>query len=107
MGKLPKRFEQFMADHPDISRAYGDLGRAVATAGPLDVKTCALVKLGISIGARQEGGARSNVRKALEAGVTPAELRHAVIQATTSVGFATMMAGMTWVEDVLEDWQDD
>ena len=105
MGRLPKRFEQFMETHPDIGRAYNDLGKAVSKAGPLDAKTCALVKIWICIGSRQEGGARSNARKALEAGATPEEIRHAAIQATTSIGFASMMAGLTWVEDVIGDEQ--
>ena len=103
MGKLPQRYRKFMEKYPAIGRAYQSLGNSVSEAGPLDAKTRELVKVGISIGARQEGGARSHVRKALEAGATPDEIRHAVLQATTTVGFPTMMAGLSWVDDVLED----
>lgn len=103
MGRLPKRYERFMETYPEVGKAYRALGDAVADAGPLDAKVRALVKLGISVGARQEGGARSHVRKALEAGATPEEIRHAVMQATTTVGFPTMMAGLSWADEVLED----
>lgn len=103
MGKLPKRYEKFMETYPEVGRAYKDLGDAVAEAGPLDVKVRSLVKLGISVGARQEGAARSHARKALEAGATPEEIRHAVMQATTTVGFPTMMAGLSWVDGILEE----
>ena len=101
MSKLPKRFTAFMETYPEIGAAYGQLSGAVASSGPLDPKTCSLVKLGIAIGAGLEGGAHSQARKALDAGATPEELRHAVLQALTTVGFPTMMRGMSWVEDVI------
>lgn len=103
MGRLPKRYEKFMETYPGVGKAYRELGDAVADAGPLDAKVRSLIKLGISVGARQEGGARSHVRKALEAGATAEEIRHAVLQATTTVGFPTMMAGLSWADDVLEE----
>jgi len=102
MARLPKRFTAFMEKHPDIAQAYESLGTAVAEAGPLDAKTRALIKLGICIGANMEGGAHSQARKALEAGATAEELRHAALQATTTVGFPNMMRGLSWVENVLE-----
>ena len=37
-----------------------------------------------------------------DAGWTPDELRHAVVLATTTLGFPRMMAAYTWVEDVLK-----
>jgi alkylhydroperoxidase/carboxymuconolactone decarboxylase family protein YurZ len=101
MSKLPKRFTAFIEEFPDVGEAYQALGDAVGKAGPLDDKTRALVKLGVCIGAGLEGGAHSQARKALEAGATPEELRHAALQALTTVGFPTMMRGLSWVEDVL------
>lgn len=101
MSKLPKRFTEFVETHPEIGAAYRRLGDAVAEAGPLDAKTCALIKLGICFGAGLDGGAKSQARKALVAGATPEELRHAALQATTTVGFPTMMRGLGWVEDVI------
>jgi AhpD family alkylhydroperoxidase len=71
------------------------------TAGPLDRRTAELVKLGLAVGARQEGGVHSHVRRALEAGATPEEVRHAIRLAVTTVGFPTMMAALTWAEDLL------
>lgn len=102
MAKLPKRFTEFMESYPEIGKAYSSLGEAVADAGPLDPKTRALVKVGISIAAGLEGGTHSNARKALEAGCTPEELRHAALQGLTTIGFPAMMKGLSWVEDVIE-----
>lgn len=103
MGNLPKRYDKFMRTYPEVGKAYKDLGDAVAEAGPLDAKVRALVKIGLSVGSRQEGATRSHVRKALEVGVTPEEIRHAILQATTTLGFPGMMAGMSWADAILEE----
>ena len=102
MSKIPKSFQKFVEANPEVGKAYKALGTAVSQAGPLDARTRQLVKVGIAIGARMEGAVHSHVRKALEAGATPDEIRHAAMQATTTVGFPTMMAGLSWVDDVLE-----
>ncbi|HVL38197.1 MAG TPA: carboxymuconolactone decarboxylase family protein [Fimbriimonadaceae bacterium] len=101
MSKLPKRFTDFVDRYPDIGRAYGDLGRAVSDAGPLDAKTRQLVKVGIAIAAGLEGGTHSHVRKAVDAGATPDEIRHAALQCLTTIGFPAMMKGLSWIDDVL------
>ena len=78
------------------------LGAATAAAGPLDRKTRALVKLGLAIGGQMEGAVHSHTRRALEAGCTAEEIRHAVVLATTTLGFPSMMKCLSWVDDVLK-----
>jgi len=63
-----------------------NLEKAVHQAGPLDDKTRALIKLGISTGARLEGAVHSHVRKALDAGATPAELKQVALLALPTIG---------------------
>ena len=101
MSDLPKRFTDFVKAYPEVGKAYNELGHAVGAAGPLDSKTRQLVKIGIAIAAGLEGGTHSHVRKALDAGASPDEIRHAALQCLTTVGFPAMMKGMSWVEDVL------
>src|SRR4051812_45734408 len=101
MANLPKHFTDFVETYPAVGKAYGELGKAVSEAGPLDKKTQLLVKVGIAIAAGLEGGTHSNARKALEAGATPDELRHTAILALTTIGFPSMMKGLAWVDDVL------
>ena len=103
MSKPPKRFAQFIHDHPDVGSAYKALGAATKEAGPLDAKTAQLVKLGIAIGMRHEGAVHAHARKALDAGCTADELKHAAILGTTTLGFPTMMAAYSWIDDVLEN----
>lgn len=102
MKKLPNRYTQFFEKYPGMGQAYQALGAAAAEAGPLEPKTLALVKLGIAVGARMEGAVHSHVRKCLEAGASPEEIRHAALQAATTIGFPNMMAALSWVDDVLE-----
>lgn len=101
MRKVPKRFLKFQKDYPAVGRAYEQLGAAAKLAGPLDAKTRALIGLAIAVGARHEGAVHSHTRKALEAGCTAKEIRHAVILSVTTLGFPNMMAALSWVDDVL------
>ncbi len=100
---IPKRFQKFTDDYPDVAHAYESLGDAVHGAGPLDPKTRALVKLSISIGARLEGAVHSHVRKALTAGVKPDELRHAALLALPTIGLPSMIAALSWIDDVVKE----
>lgn len=96
-----------MQDHPEIGAAYQELGRATKADGPLDEREIELVKLGISIGMRHEGAVHAHARKALDAGCTPEELRHAAVLATTTLGFPSMMAAYSWIDDILIEAADD
>src|SRR6476620_11446066 len=98
MRRPPERFNAFVKQYPQVGEAYRLLGKAVADAGPLDGKTRELVKLGVAIAAGQQGGTHSHTRKALDAGATHEELRHAAMQTLTTLGFPTMMRGLAWVE---------
>ncbi len=99
---IPKRFKKFTEDYPDVASAYEALGNAVHSAGPLDVKTRALIKLGISTGARLEGAAHSHARKALKAGVTKEEMTQAVLLAMPTIGLPSTMAALSWLDDIFE-----
>ncbi len=98
----PKSYQQFKKEFPAVVEAYERLGEACHWLGPLDPKTRELIKIGIALGAGLESATRSHVRRALEAGATPEEVRHAALLATTTIGFPSMMRAMTWVNDVLE-----
>ncbi len=100
---LPKRFQKFTEKYPDVAKAYETLGNAVHQAGPLDEKTRALIKLAISTGARLEGAVHAHTRKALASGVSAEELRQVVMLALPTIGLPSMMAAMSWVDDILED----
>ncbi len=101
MRKIPSRFTRFKENYRSIAKAYEDLGKACHSAGPLDEKTRALVKLAISVGARLEGGTHSHVRKALDAGATKEELYQVALLAIQTIGFPPAMAAMSWIDDIV------
>ena len=100
---LPDIFKTFKEQYPEIVEASSRLGELCSTAGPLDEKTKHLVQLGIAVGAQSKGGVRSHARQALAAGASTDEIRHVVLNATSTVGFPLMIASFGWVQQVLND----
>lgn len=103
MKQVPKRFLKFVADYPEVGKAYQELGTAIASSGPLSAREGALVKIGISAGARMEGALRSHVRKAIHVGVSMEEIKHAIMLTTTTIGFPNMMAALSWCDEFIEE----
>ena len=103
MSEPPEFYRRFKELCPELMQAFETLGETAKNAGPLDAKTCALVKLGLSLAAGLEGASHSGVNKALAAGCTPEEIRHVPLLAVTTLGFPAMMRARAWVEDVLTE----
>ena len=101
MRKVPERFQEFNKKYPQIAEAYEGLASKCHKSGPLSEKERCLVKLGIAIGSGMEGSVRSQVRKALDKGLNRDEIEHAFLLAITAIGFPSMMAALTWAEDIL------
>jgi 4-carboxymuconolactone decarboxylase len=99
---LPEPYLAFRARFEAVADANDALGRTLQQAGPLDERTQRLIKLGIAIGAQAEGAVRSSVRNALDMGVSGEELRHVAVLAVTTAGFPTAIAGLAWVDEVME-----
>jgi len=68
----------------------------------LDEKTRGLVKPALALGAQKEGAVHAHVRKLVEMGVNADEIRQVALLAVPTLGFPATMAGLTWVNDVLE-----
>ncbi len=99
--KPPIQFEQLTERYPDLAAAYEAYGKAATNVGPLEPRLIHLVKLGIAMGMRHEGAVHAHTRKALAAGFSPDELRHAALLAAPTMGWPAMMAAYLWVEDEL------
>lgn len=103
MSQIPKKYLNFKTDYESVANAYEALGNTVHTAGPLDEKTRALIKVAISTGARLEGAVHSHTRKAIKAGVTKEELHHVALLSLPTIGLPSMMAALEWIDDIFED----
>ena len=95
-------YQRFRKQYPDYFGAIEALGTAVRQAGPLDEQVIQLVQLGAAAAIRSEGAVHSHARRALEAGASPEQVRHAVLSITSTIGFPTVIAALSWVDDVLE-----
>lgn len=103
MRKVPVRFQEFIKNYPRVAEAYESLAGECRRSGPLSERDQALVKIGIAAGAQMEGLVRSQVRKGLDLGLNPDEIRHAFLLCLPSIGFAKMMAAFVWAEDILKE----
>jgi len=101
MSDLPAPFTHIRETYPEVATAYDALGDAIHKAGPLDDRTRQLIKLAMAVGAQLEGATHSHVRRALEMGISPDEIRHVVLLAITTLGFPSTVAAYTWIGDVL------
>ena len=103
MNQIPvKQYHKIKERHPELLDAVDALGTVVGKAGPLSEKTRQLVQLAAAAAIRSEGAVHSHARRAVSAGASPDEIRHAILLLTSTIGFPTVVAAMTWADDVLE-----
>ena len=96
---LPEVYSRFRAAFPDVVGAIDVVGAASDTAGPLSEKERRLVKLGSP---SAPSAVRSNVRRAVAAGATKAEILHVVALVAATVGLSATVAAYGWVMAVFE-----
>lgn len=102
MGEyLPEVYRDFRERYAEIAAAQGELSRTVRDSTPFDERTTHLLKFALALGAEADGAVRSNVRKSLDHGITEDELRGVALQAITTCGFPTAIAGLKWIDEVV------
>lgn len=97
-SKLPSVFRQFVRRFPELAEAHDRAGRAAKASGPLDEKTCELIKVGICVGAGLESALRSHVRRAMQYGATEAEIEQVIVQAMTTCGLPQTVRAWSWAQ---------
>ncbi|MEW5724026.1 MAG: carboxymuconolactone decarboxylase family protein [Thermodesulfobacteriota bacterium] len=102
MESLPEHYRKLQGRYATVLERLGELSQAAAKAGPLDAKTAHLVQLAAAAALRAEGAVHSHTRRALDAGATEEEVRHALILLTSTLGFPTVSAALSWADDILE-----
>ena len=100
MDTLPRNFRRIQERYGEVVRALDGLKDATRAAGPLDEKTAHLVQLAAATAQRSEGAVHSHARRALAAGATEEEVRHAAVLLTPTIGFPAVAAALAWIEDV-------
>jgi AhpD family alkylhydroperoxidase len=96
----PEWFSHLKQHHVKLMDAVDALGEAARASGPLDEKTAQLIQMAGAIALRSEGAVHSHARRARAAGATDAEIEHAAILLTSTVGFPNVSAALSWIQDV-------
>lgn len=96
---LPKWYAYMKERHKDFIAALEHLGETVRKDGPLDEKTSQLVQLAAAAAIRSEGSVHSHARRAVKAGASPEEVFHAIILLTSTIGFPSTSAALSWAHE--------
>ncbi|WP_372876387.1 carboxymuconolactone decarboxylase family protein [Pseudomonas sp.] len=94
-------YQRLRKQHPDYFDAVEALGKTARNAGPLEEQVIQLVQLAAAAAIRSEGAVHSHVRRALEAGATAEQIHHALLSLTSTIGFPTVVAALSWADDVI------
>jgi len=100
-AKFPGQYVSIQRRFKKYFDATKNLGKVASESGPIDAKTSQLIQLAASAAIRSEGSVHSHTRRALEAGAKPEEIYHALILLTSTIGFPTMSAALSWADDII------
>ncbi len=101
MKCMPKFFQRMQNRYPQYMDALKIMGDVSKSAGPIDEKTGHLIQIAASAVLRAEGAVHSHTKRALHAGCTDEEIRHAVILLTPTIGYPTVASALSWIDDIL------
>jgi AhpD family alkylhydroperoxidase len=83
--------DRFEARFPGAWRQYRALREACDRTGPLDAKTRELIKIGIGVARKRQGGLIAHIDRAKAAGATDQEISHALLLALPLVGLPDVL----------------
>jgi len=92
MKDLHKIFTMFKEEFPEVHSSHESLGKEIhEESGPLPEKIRWLIKIAVSAANRHSRALETHIMKAREAGVTDAEIKHALLMLIQTSGFPTFM----------------
>ena len=97
----PRIYQRMKEKMPAFIAAFDNIGSMIRQAGPLDEKSIQLIQVAAAAAIRSEDALHNHTRRALEAGVSPAEIRHALLCLTNTIGFPGVAAALSWADDEL------
>jgi 4-carboxymuconolactone decarboxylase len=101
--RMPGWYLHTKEKYPQFAKALENLGETVRKEGPLDEKTSHLIQLAAAAAIRSEGSVHSHARRALQAGATMEEIHHALLLLTSTIGFPSTSAALSWVYDFISE----
>lgn len=101
--RYPKSINYFADNFPKAWESYQALEERCYKEGPLNEKTCRLIKMAVTASALMERSTKVHVGLALEAGAKPEEIRQAMLMILTSRGFPGTVIALQWAEEVIAE----
>jgi len=101
-NKIPDWYLHTKEKYPEFTEALEKLGETIRKEGPLDEKTSHLIQLAAAAAIRSEGAVHSHARRALQAGANMEEIHHTILLLTSTIGFPSTSAALSWVYDILD-----
>ena len=103
MASIPsKQYLKIKERHPHFMNAVEALGKSTKEAGPLAEKTTQLIQLAAAAAIHSEGAVHSHTKRAIEAGASVDDIYHALILLTSTIGFPSVVAALSWVDDIVQ-----
>ncbi len=99
---LPGPYQKFIQKYPKLGESHEQIASVVEQVASLDTKTCALIKIGICVGAGLESALRSHIRRAVRNGATREQIEQAILLGMNTVGFPRTVAAWTWANKQFE-----
>lgn len=101
-ANIPSHYQKIKQAYPNYIKAVENLGETTGATGPLDKKTGHLLQLAAAVTNKSEGAVHSHTRQLLELGANALEIHHAIMMLTSTIGFPSVMAGLSWANDIIE-----
>ena len=103
MAQYSKNYNWLLQKFDSVMAKHQALGKSIREAGPIEEKNAQLIQLGAAAAIRAEGSVHSHVKRALAAGATADEIYHAIILLTSTIGFPSAAAALSWAREIVED----
>jgi len=107
MKDMHEIFTRFKEEFPEVYARHEALGKEVhENAGPLDEKSRWLIKIAISAACNHKRALATHIKRAGDAGVAEAEIKHALLLLISTAGFPAFMKAYAVLDNMVDsvDW---
>ncbi len=102
MSEYPEHYLWLESKFGEAIKTHESMGEQLKEAGPIEGKWIHLIQLAAAAAIRSEGGVHSHVRRALKEKASPEEIYHSLVLLTSTIGFPTVAAALSWARDILK-----
>jgi len=102
MPQYSENYQWLLQKFNVVMEKHQDLGKAIREAGPVDEKNSQLIQLAAAAATKAEGAVHSHVKRALTAGASAEEIYHTIVLLTSTIGFPSVAAALSWARDIIE-----